>query len=340
MKLQSLLKGRSPERSTTSQQSKTKDTSSATAVSETSSKETAEDTSTTQDKETAAPTIDHPTQYDVLFGRGKPYQGHEGNIRLHKIVDLYKGRYVKARRHEKTEIAEEIVQFIKSGGAKAGRFLKRVDGEETWTVVCDSIARDKVSHALRGKPRKGDQQPSNTASPSYPACSVSLESVDTGVKRRLSSNDDSIAQLQQENNKKQKLSDPRYSLLLESLASLQQQQNGTIAPLSTTAADRGLLVIPPASAVSQLIPSYSSDVTAALRVQLLASALAKKQLAEELVGSVPLAFQQQPGGISGLFQAQNALQPSLFTNTGADLSSIIQNLAAERTAGFGNRTLW
>lgn len=93
-----------------------------------------------------------PTQYDVLFGRGKPYQGHAGNIRLHKIVDFYKPRYVQARRHVKTEIAEEIVQFIKSG-TKAGRFLKRIDGEEGWEEVSDTVARDKVSHALRGKSR-------------------------------------------------------------------------------------------------------------------------------------------------------------------------------------------
>lgn len=103
------------------------------------------------------PRIAQPTRFDVLLGRGKPYQGHAGNIRLHKVVDLYKPRYSQARRHEKTEIAEEIVQFIKTpGGASkpAGRFLKRVENEELWVEVTDAIARDKVSHALRGKPRK------------------------------------------------------------------------------------------------------------------------------------------------------------------------------------------
>lgn len=52
------------------------------------------------------PRISQPTRFDVLLGRGKPYQGHAGNIRLHKVVDLYKPRYSQARRHEKTEIAE------------------------------------------------------------------------------------------------------------------------------------------------------------------------------------------------------------------------------------------
>eukprot|EP00429_Kryptoperidinium_foliaceum_P087892 CAMPEP_0176184446 /NCGR_PEP_ID=MMETSP0121_2-20121125/821_1 /TAXON_ID=160619 /ORGANISM="Kryptoperidinium foliaceum, Strain CCMP 1326" /LENGTH=311 /DNA_ID=CAMNT_0017522825 /DNA_START=37 /DNA_END=969 /DNA_ORIENTATION=+ len=109
------------------------------------------------DPDANLPRISQPSVVDVLFGRGKPYQGHAGNIRLHKIVDLYKARYSNARRHEKTEIAEEIVQFIKSpSGAnkQPGRFLKKLDNEEAWVQVNDSVARDKVSHALRGKPRK------------------------------------------------------------------------------------------------------------------------------------------------------------------------------------------
>lgn len=101
-------------------------------------------------------TIVKPTKFDVLFGRGKPYQGHSGNIRLHKVVDVYKPRYSQARRHVKTEIAEEIVQFIKGGGEKAGRFLKRTEGEDAWVEVSDTIARDKVSHALRGKSRHSE----------------------------------------------------------------------------------------------------------------------------------------------------------------------------------------
>jgi hypothetical protein len=106
-----------------------------------------------QDQTMVSPTL-RPTSFDVLFGRGKPYQGHPGNIRLHKVVEVYRTRYSQVRRHIKTEIAEEIVQFIKSGGNKAGRFLKRADGDETWEEVSDTVAREKVSHALRGKPRK------------------------------------------------------------------------------------------------------------------------------------------------------------------------------------------
>jgi hypothetical protein len=107
-------------------------------------------------------TYDCPLSFiDLTLGRGKPYQGHEGNVRLHKIVNLHKARYLKSRRDDKFAIAEEIVQYIKQGNddkgkKETGRFLKRVDGEEYWVEVSDTVSREKVSHALRSKPRKGE----------------------------------------------------------------------------------------------------------------------------------------------------------------------------------------
>jgi hypothetical protein len=103
-----------------------------------------------------------PTPFDVLFGRGKPYQGHAGNIRLRKVVDLYKVQYTQARHYTKSEIAEEIVQFVKNGDVKAGRFLKRVEGDDSWAEVSDSMARDKVSHLLSGKPRRKEKTPAKS----------------------------------------------------------------------------------------------------------------------------------------------------------------------------------
>jgi hypothetical protein len=97
--------------------------------------------------------ISKPTPFDVLFGRGKPYQGHPGNIRLHKIVDVHRSRYLRARRYDKFAISEEIVRNIKAP-PESGRFLKRAEGEDYWEEVSDPVAQEKVSHALRGKPRK------------------------------------------------------------------------------------------------------------------------------------------------------------------------------------------
>ena len=95
--------------------------------------------------------IEGPSSFDVVCGRGKPFQQHQGNQRLHKLVALYVERYSGAARHKKTEIASEIVQVIKM----TGRFLKRSSKDETsWIKVSDEIAREKVSHALRGMVRK------------------------------------------------------------------------------------------------------------------------------------------------------------------------------------------
>jgi hypothetical protein len=96
--------------------------------------------------------ISKPEQSDVLFGRGKPYQGHPGNTRLHKIVDVYRSRYMSARRYDKFAIAEEIVRNIQAP-PESGRFLKRAEGGDYWEEVSGPVAREKVSHALRGKPR-------------------------------------------------------------------------------------------------------------------------------------------------------------------------------------------
>lgn len=104
-----------------------------------------------------------PEDLDVVFGRGKPFQLHPGNQRLHMIVDRHRDRYQAARRYDKFAIAEEIVETIKSGGKTRGRFLRRVEGEEFWEVVPDDVAREKVAHALRGKykPSEGhDEAPS------------------------------------------------------------------------------------------------------------------------------------------------------------------------------------
>ena len=97
--------------------------------------------------------ITTPTQMDVLFGRGKPYQTHPGNLRLHSVVKRHKDRYTNARRHEKLAIATEVVNLIKNGGLKPARFLKLASGGSYWVEQTTKRAIEKVGHALRGKPR-------------------------------------------------------------------------------------------------------------------------------------------------------------------------------------------
>ena len=72
--------------------------------------------------------IEYPTRFDVLLGRGKPYQDFPGNVRLNQIVELRFVAYEESTLSEKTEIAIEIVHAIKGMG---GRFLTRATVNET-----------------------------------------------------------------------------------------------------------------------------------------------------------------------------------------------------------------
>jgi hypothetical protein len=95
----------------------------------------------------AKPSTGLPTQFDVLFGRGK-VKDHPGNIRLHKVIDNMRSRYELAEKWEKTVIAEEIIAIIKDA---SGRFLK-VEGDG-WVEVDMEVAREKVSHTFRSRRR-------------------------------------------------------------------------------------------------------------------------------------------------------------------------------------------
>lgn len=83
---------------------------------------------------------------DVLCGRGGATNVHPGNKRFRAIVAHYMPNYLAARKKEKSIIARQIVDQIKKQG---GRFLKRSDGNDTWTEVSDKKATEKTSQALR-----------------------------------------------------------------------------------------------------------------------------------------------------------------------------------------------
>ena len=85
---------------------------------------------------------------DVLFGRGKIYQNHKGNIRMRQIVSKHKKKYKSLKRTEKWGMVEAVYQEITDGGA---RFLKKSVGSDTWVLVSKEIALEKVSHTFRSK---------------------------------------------------------------------------------------------------------------------------------------------------------------------------------------------
>jgi hypothetical protein len=85
-----------------------------------------------------------PGPLDVLLGRGKPLQKHDGNLSYHFVVEGYHERYEQASKLDKTQIAKTIVDKIREHG---GRFLKQEDAG--WVEIDDEAARTKISHTFR-----------------------------------------------------------------------------------------------------------------------------------------------------------------------------------------------
>jgi hypothetical protein len=88
-----------------------------------------------------------PKSTDILFGRGKSFREHPGNLRFGLIVESVFDRYEGLRRRsEKKNFTQEVVLKIKSMG---GRFLRQEAG--FWQEVDDDLARQKVGHTLRSR---------------------------------------------------------------------------------------------------------------------------------------------------------------------------------------------
>jgi hypothetical protein len=71
-----------------------------------------------------------PRRFDVLFGRGATIAEHTGNLRAFHIVEMNRGRYEKAGKFEKIQIADRVVHLIHT---TYGRFLRKKPGG--WVAV-------------------------------------------------------------------------------------------------------------------------------------------------------------------------------------------------------------
>eukprot|EP00980_Cylindrotheca_fusiformis_P000060 scaffold19_cov114-Cylindrotheca_fusiformis.AAC.7 len=89
---------------------------------------------------------------DILLGRGRGFQDHDGNKRMRMIVDKYKELYLSVKRSKKRGLVEEVYREIIEGGA---RFLIKPTASSTpgrgFVVVDEEIAIQKVNNALRCK---------------------------------------------------------------------------------------------------------------------------------------------------------------------------------------------
>ena len=124
-----------------------------------------------------------PTDKDIVFGRGKKYQDHEGNRRMRECVNEYKQLYDALKRFQKQALVENIYEKLKAGGA---RFLRKDEATDSWVLVERELAIQKVSHALRckkhlGKPSspKKIQDAKNKKSSSRRDSSSTIETTDS-----------------------------------------------------------------------------------------------------------------------------------------------------------------
>eukprot|EP00538_Stauroneis_constricta_P000668 CAMPEP_0119564256 /NCGR_PEP_ID=MMETSP1352-20130426/26414_1 /TAXON_ID=265584 /ORGANISM="Stauroneis constricta, Strain CCMP1120" /LENGTH=561 /DNA_ID=CAMNT_0007612999 /DNA_START=65 /DNA_END=1750 /DNA_ORIENTATION=- len=101
--------------------------------------------------------VDLPSRYDVLLGRGRGCQNHDGNRYLKEVVAEWYDRYELAMKIEKTTISEHIIQLV---GAKGGVFLKRNE-DDFWVEASRIEARNKISHAFRKRRETGDKMQSS-----------------------------------------------------------------------------------------------------------------------------------------------------------------------------------
>jgi hypothetical protein len=123
--------------------------------------------------------VDLPSKFDVLLGKGKPYQEHFGNVNLHEIIATYYPKYDSATRDVKASIVEEIVGLL-------GRFLKRDEESGMWIEATPKEAKNKVSHGFRRK-REFDLKKAKSCTAKSTAVQLSVGTV--GKKRFKAVND-------------------------------------------------------------------------------------------------------------------------------------------------------
>jgi hypothetical protein len=89
-----------------------------------------------------------PCRLDVLFGKGRAYREHAGNVRANNLVAMALPKYEQACKYEKTDMARLIVNMINESH---GRFLKFDENGGCWVEVEDDVAREKISHIFRNR---------------------------------------------------------------------------------------------------------------------------------------------------------------------------------------------
>jgi hypothetical protein len=90
----------------------------------------------------------HPTDTDILCGRGKAYSNHPGNKMFSRFVKNSLQRYVDApKRIDKSMVVASVVsQIMDVAGA---RFVKQDKSSGRWFQMNEDQAHEKTGHAIR-----------------------------------------------------------------------------------------------------------------------------------------------------------------------------------------------
>eukprot|EP00519_Triparma_laevis_P010546 CAMPEP_0182504848 /NCGR_PEP_ID=MMETSP1321-20130603/17986_1 /TAXON_ID=91990 /ORGANISM="Bolidomonas sp., Strain RCC1657" /LENGTH=220 /DNA_ID=CAMNT_0024710281 /DNA_START=124 /DNA_END=782 /DNA_ORIENTATION=+ len=96
--------------------------------------------------------ITHPSQNDILMGRGGGTNNHAGNLNYRKIIEQFKPVYSKSPKNGKLQYSCKVVDIVRSLNPP-GRFLKKDAATGLFYDIGEKAARDKTSQCLReGQP--------------------------------------------------------------------------------------------------------------------------------------------------------------------------------------------
>lgn len=97
---------------------------------------------------TLLPADFHPSEWDVLCGRGKECYNWQGNQRFRSFIDQSLGEYQKAAtKLKKSMIVMKIVDAVRMNSPTGTGFVRESRGQ--WFEIGDEAAREKVGQTIR-----------------------------------------------------------------------------------------------------------------------------------------------------------------------------------------------
>jgi len=125
--------------------------------------------------------IHQPEPFDILCGKDKNFSSHPGNRCFRELIESMVEPYERAfTKQDKMRFTRNIVATLKT--KYNSRFLRRIpnNASGSWQEISESMARDKVSHALRFAASHKGTEASRTSSTNnnlLPSVNIETEQV-------------------------------------------------------------------------------------------------------------------------------------------------------------------